>query len=111
MQAIRIGSRTDGTGGTCILNCCWRPGYSAYGYNTYILDERELSGIKAEYNLSPRVHKPDEFVLENRYIKAVFDTKDAKILSLTDKASGKDLIDANKPAGIFRLIREDDSRG
>lgn len=83
----------------------------AYGYNTYILDEKELSGIKAEYNLSPRVHKPDEFVLENKYIKAVFDTKDAKILSLTDKASGKDLIDANKPAGIFRLIREDDSRG
>ena len=58
-----------------------------------------------------RVEKADSFVLENSYIKVVLEIMDASIISCYDKIKGREMIDPQKPAGIFRLIEEDDAKG
>ena len=83
----------------------------ACGYATYILTEEEETGITLLFPKDPREENIDEFVLENDYVKAVFDTRNAAIVSLIDKASGEEFIKAGRPAGIFRLIEEDPSKG
>ena len=83
----------------------------ACGYATYILTEEEETGITLLFPKDPREEYIDEFVLENDYVKAVFDTRNAAIVSLIDKASGEEFIKAGRPAGIFRLIEEDPSKG
>lgn len=82
----------------------------ACGYNTYMAHE------KASYNPvkphdEPRVEVPCEFVLENACIRVEFDTCNASIISMLDKRTGRELVDPGRPAGIFRLIDEDDAKG
>lgn len=84
----------------------------ALGYSTYLLTERPLQDTKVDVHVWDRTEKPDEqYVLENKYIKVVMDTKNASIVSMIDKESGKELVDPRRPAGIFRLIEEDTAKG
>ncbi|MEI6579728.1 MAG: glycoside hydrolase family 38 C-terminal domain-containing protein, partial [Eubacteriales bacterium] len=84
---------------------------SAYGYSTYFLKETELTKIPVRFPKDPRVDKMKKYTLENSRVKVVFDTKNAAILSLKDKVTGKELVDPQKPSGMFRLIEEDDAEG
>jgi alpha-mannosidase len=83
----------------------------AYGYSTYILKERDLVEVPVYLSNDPRVERPDEYVLENNLVKVTFDTRNASIISMIDKTNGKEMINPNRPAGIFRLIEEDDNKG
>ncbi|MCM2535034.1 glycosyl hydrolase-related protein [Neobacillus pocheonensis] len=82
----------------------------ACGYSTYVMSEQAYV-TPLEYPEQPRVDQVDRFVLENDLIKATFHTQNATIVSLIDKSNGEELIDANYPAGVFRFIEEDDSKG
>lgn len=83
----------------------------AYGFSTYALTEKEMDDIPTLFMRDPRVEKADCYLLENDHIKVAFDIKSASIISLIDKAKGSEVIGPKKPAGIFRLIEEDDGRG
>ncbi len=52
----------------------------------------------------PRVEKPYAYSLENEYIVARFCAETGALLSLTDKASGGELL--RSPSGFFRIIDE-----
>ncbi len=82
----------------------------AFGWATYILDAKaaELFGIPSVGNRVDDYTCAD-IVLENRLIKAVFGGKTMALLSLTDKATGKEMI--AKPACCFRLITENTVHG
>jgi len=83
----------------------------AYGYSTYVMNEKELQSLMVGIPNIPRTEIPDQYILENDYIKVVFDTRNISILSMLDKKHGNELTDAKRPAGIFRLIEEDDCKG
>jgi alpha-mannosidase len=57
------------------------------------------------------VERPDLHVLENDLIRASFDSRSAALVSLVDKETGEEMIDTRRPAGIFRLVQEDDAKG
>ncbi len=81
------------------------------GYSTYIMSERKDDEVAVNLPYNPRVEKSHEFVLENQFMKVTFDPQNASIASLIDKTTNHELIDSNRPAGIFRLIEEDASQG
>ena len=84
----------------------------AYGYSTYILGEKHMTCTSAlDFSTDLRVEKADSFVLENDCIKVVFDTKSMSIISCYDKLKRMEMADPQKPAGIFRLVEEDDAKG
>jgi len=81
------------------------------GYNTYLMTEKEVSDIKLPVTPDPRVEKADEFILENDYIKVEFDPVTGAIMSMIDKETGQELVSPDRPAGIFRFILEDETKG
>ncbi|NLO83233.1 MAG: alpha-mannosidase [Clostridiales bacterium] len=83
----------------------------ACGYATYVMTEDEEIKLPLQFPRDPREEAIDRFVLENDYVKAVFNTRNAAIVSLTDKATGEEFVKDGTPAGIFRLIEEDPSKG
>ncbi len=81
------------------------------GYATYAISEalpQELPVQEPDY---PRVERRDEYVLENERLRAEFDPHTAALVSLVDKTSGDQMVDASRGGGIFRLIMEDDAKG
>lgn len=83
----------------------------AFGYGTYFLSEKEFVAPPTCFPKDPRVDNLKKHTLENSRIKAVFSMKNASLLSLKDKKTGKELVDPQRPSGMFRLIEEDDSEG
>lgn len=83
----------------------------AGGYTTYVLRQADDFELAVSYPKEPRLETPDELVLENSYIRAVFDPVTCALVSLVDKAKNQELVDPNRPAGIFRLIQEDPGKG
>jgi len=83
----------------------------AYGYTTYIIDERSAKDLTIRFHGDPRVQKPHEFVLENQKLRAIFDTSTAKLISLYDKENDVELIDKDRGGAHFRLIYEDITSG
>ena len=83
----------------------------AFGYSTYIINERPLAkgtiaapiGVNADRicNISD-----DNLVLENDKLRAEFDAATMEIVSLIDKASGKEMVSPAAPAGVIRYIHE-----
>ncbi|KAF0193396.1 MAG: alpha-mannosidase, partial [Bacteroidetes bacterium] len=82
----------------------------ACGYSTYLLHEKEFLNTVVPHD-EPRVEKQVHYILENNCIKVSFDSTNASILSLVDKKTGREMVDPKRPAGVFRLIDEDDSKG
>ncbi len=82
----------------------------ACGYTTYLLHEKDTFDPVIPHD-DPRVEKPYEYILENGQLKAVFSVANGSVLSLVDKKTGREMVDPKRPAGVFRLIDEDDSKG
>ncbi|MBO4422251.1 MAG: alpha-mannosidase [Clostridia bacterium] len=85
-----------------------RAAVPAFGYTTVILKQREKDGHK---HIVPHVYEYTDahindapFVLENEYIRAVFEKKSCRLTSLTDKESGEELI--KEPSCYFRYAEE-----
>ena len=83
----------------------------ALGYTTAIIYETEKSFAPFSFpDYGRRDHiNDDDPILENELVKAVFDRRTMKLISLTDKKNGRQLID--KPSAFFRYILEDDVHG
>lgn len=90
------------------------------GYSTFIMTENDsydmedVDLIAHDYPLTlenlPPAEK-HEFVLENDYLKVVFDSWNLAIISMINKITNEEFVDAAKPAGVFRLIEEDTFKG
>ena len=84
----------------------------AQGYSTVILRQRDAVDAK-RFNLPPRPDRRLEYFddgdlfLENEHIRAEFDAETCAIVSLVDKATGKQLIkkDADRTTGTFALVQ------
>ncbi|MCL2494648.1 MAG: glycosyl hydrolase-related protein [Oscillospiraceae bacterium] len=79
----------------------------AFGWRTVLLEQDDAHG-PVPLPRDPRTDKPDEYVLENEYVKAQFDPMTAALISFIDKKTGKEQVGA--PGG-FRYIEEDTARG
>lgn len=83
----------------------------AYGYTTCVLDEKQPLYLKDTLPNDPRIETTNTYILENHFIKAVFDRNNAALLTLQDKQRDTMLIHSPHPGCGFRLIEEDDIRG
>lgn len=85
----------------------------ALGYATYTLDECSIKSndLNLTWDDNPRYDEINDCnpVMENNHIKAVFDRCTMQLISLTDKKTGKEMIDL--PACSFRLIKENTVHG
>lgn len=82
----------------------------ACGYSTYVLNESNDFKPVIMEDLY-RVEKSENYILENDNIKAVFDSCNMSLISLTDKKASVEMIRPDRPSCIFRVIDEDDSKG
>lgn len=77
----------------------------AFGYATVVLRQKSDGEFTYPFPTYPRLDPKDSFVLENEYLRAEFDVNSCALNKLTDKRSGKIVI--NQPSAYFRLITED----
>ncbi|MBE6954159.1 MAG: alpha-mannosidase [Ruminococcaceae bacterium] len=85
---------------------------SALGYATYVVEETEPKITMGFKDL--RLTRVDDFndgplTLENDCIRAVFERSSMRCVSLTDLATGKELLD--RPSASFRIVDEDTVNG
>lgn len=82
----------------------------AFGYSTYILNQRPYDGIRSiattDHDFLCEINEDTPFVLENDLLRAAFDPITFAMTSLIDKECGEEIVTADKPAAIFRLITE-----
>lgn len=80
----------------------------AFGYDTYCIRREPLASEPLPPFTDPRVHRMEDgcIVLENDEICGLFDSETMKLISLTDKRTGEELL--KEPAGYFRFVEEDD---
>ncbi len=77
----------------------------AYGYSTYIISEKPRDSFRfAYFPPDPRVTYYSDLALENDYIRAEFDPVTLELTKLTDKESGKVMID--QPSAYFMIAYE-----
>lgn len=78
----------------------------AFGYRTYYVMPADRPAARDLYFEGPRRHRQtdDAVTLENSRIRAVFRRESMELVSLTDKASGRELL--HGPAASFCLIDE-----
>lgn len=82
----------------------------ACGYSTYVVKESEETAWVKNVVEYQRLEKAVQFVMENSHLRAEFDKRTGALISLVDKETNCDLIEGGQ-GGVFRLIKEDDSRG
>ena len=80
-----------------------------FGYRTVLLEETAARTPLPD-RPDPRVKRPEEYVLENEYVKAVFSPKSAALISFTDKQTGREYING-EAGGLFRFIMEEPCGG
>lgn len=79
----------------------------AFGYTTVQLREEELSEYPVYLQNSVRTHKPfDNYVLENDAVRAEFSAENAGLLSLIDKKTGEELLQADQSGGLRYIETE-----
>lgn len=78
----------------------------ACGYGTLVLQQSQAVLDSKVFPLDPRIEQPLSLHLENEHLSATFDSHTCALVSLVDKASGKELVDPQRPAA-FRRIQED----
>ena len=83
----------------------------AFGYASYLLDERPAEAPAAPRLPHERVENDDgdDLILENSRIRAAFDHRTMQLKSLRDKRYRRELIE--EPSCTFRLITENTERG
>lgn len=77
-----------------------------FGYTTLKLMEGELERLPIPFHWERRHQEKERFVLENEYLRVAFDKTDASILSVVDKETGDELIDADRKTGVFQYVKE-----
>lgn len=77
-----------------------------FGYTTIKLTEGPLKKVPIKFHWERRHQEKETLVLENDILRVEFDQYDAGILSVTDKETGKELIDVSRRSGIFQYILE-----
>ncbi len=79
----------------------------AFGYATYYVAPAAQARYAEPYS-EPRVHKmtDENLVLENPYLRAAFSRSSMALVSLVEKAAGKELL---RGPVCFRLVEENDS--
>ena len=85
----------------------------AFGYRTLGIREKEDLPLEggALADGCQRLARPDEFVLENDLVRAVFSPRDGRLLSLTRLSDGHEYLDAARGGAGFRLVHEDTDKG
>ncbi len=84
----------------------------ACGYSTYTVSGGGEQPVPLAFPADQRVERPESFVLENEFVRIELDPLSGAIASLVDRATGAELIRQGAGSGgVFRLIREDDSKG
>lgn len=80
----------------------------AFGYANYYVLAADQPAARTPYFSGPRVQRMEDglFVMENEKIRAVFIRETMELTALTDKASGRRVIDA--PSAYFRMVDEQD---
>ncbi len=81
----------------------------SFGYRTVLLAEA-AAFASAGQGSDPRVDTPENYVLENAFVKAAFDPQSAALVSFVDKESGQEYI-GDQGGGMFRFIEEDPMHG
>lgn len=82
----------------------------ACGYATYTIEPGE-ERYRPYWPPDPRLERPPVHVLENGLLRAAFHPAEGTVVSLIDKRTGEELVDPDRPAGLFRLITEDPAEG
>ncbi len=106
-----LSSGNDSYWGHSYVKSLVRVSVPACGYTTITMSEDNCQEAKYDPRPIPRVENPAQYVMENEYIRVVFDTRDASIVSFTDKNTGAELIGNGKKSGFFRYIEEDTVKG
>ena len=81
----------------------------AFGYSTYVAELSEMTNLPIHVFTSEHEELWETNILENKQLKAVFEQDTMRLISLTDKKTGKELI--NKPSCIFSYVDESTSKG
>src|SRR5690606_21120625 len=109
-----VGSGRDHYWGHNFLKVLVEAEAPACGYATYIVRENKEHVYELKppvvFPPQPRLELPDSFVLENELVRVELDTTTCRIVSLVDKASGKELVDRRRGGAGFRFIQEDDRK-
>jgi alpha-mannosidase len=77
----------------------------AFGWSTVVIAPKEGVDDFAPFPDYGRLRDIREYVLENEFIRAEFDSDSMVLVSLTDKTSGKNIL--GKAGAMFRFIKED----
>ena len=80
------------------------------GYKTIAVKEGSPETITLVNN-DPRVDILTPYVLENKWIRAEFDSANGGIISFIDKKTGLEYCKPGAPMGVYRLVEEDTLRG
>ena len=73
----------------------------AMGYTTIILKEDQKNEYLHYFHPAERTnHAYNNYILENEYIKAEFDSKSGSLISMIDKESGENILPCGKTAGL-----------
>lgn len=89
----------------------------ALGYATFIMRQKRPYSIgrldKFEFRADPRQDHMEDVpvVLENSRVKAVFHPSTLALISYIDKATGRELIDPERPAAVLRYAEENNRYG
>ncbi len=81
------------------------------GYTTLVLRSAAQEHVTMPLWLEPRTdHITDEpIILENAFLRAVFDPDTMELLSLVHRPTGREFLDQDRPAGSFCLAEEETS--
>lgn len=81
----------------------------AFGYRNYYVMAQDKPADRVPFRNGDRVHRitDEPVILENDLVSIRFKRETMEILSMTDKATGTELVKA--PSASFRLIEEQDS--
>lgn len=82
----------------------------ACGYNTYILSQTDDFNPACSVP-GGKTHAVPAYRFENEYLSVTFDPVNAAIVSLKDRKTGAEYADPKRPAGVFRYIEENTTRG
>ncbi len=80
------------------------------GYATFRLSEAALDTYPLFFQPDTRLNKPDDdYVMDNGLVRAVFDKASAELVSLVEKASGREFVKPGDSAGLRFIETEAES--
>jgi len=90
-----------------LMRIAFRAKVPAYGFANYYV-RRARDAFSMSFDENPRTHTMQDGlrVLENEKLKACFDSRTLRLVSLTDKKTGKEMLSSDQPSGTFRLVEE-----